>query len=234
MPPVKPVPLDRVQAIQPYVKPPVWAMIQVQLLTGARPGEVLIMRGCDLATADEVWAYVPASHKTEHQGRGRTIFIGPKAQAVIRPFLKPEPQAYLFSPRDVCKVRRVGTRQPGARYNRNAYRNAILRACEQAFGMPKELRRIPRGLTKTEKRLPPADQERILADREELRAKARAWRQANCWHPHQLRHNAGTNVRREADLDTARTVMGQGSLNVAEIYAERDLETARKIIAKIG
>jgi hypothetical protein len=49
-----------------------------------------------------------------------------------------------------------------------------------------------------------------------------------------LRHNAGTNVRREADLDTARTVMGQGSLNVAEIYAERDLETARKIIAKIG
>ena len=38
MQPIKPVPIDRVEAIQPYVKPPVWAMIQVQLLTGARPG----------------------------------------------------------------------------------------------------------------------------------------------------------------------------------------------------
>jgi len=232
--PVKPVPIDRVEAIQPYVKPLVWAMIQLQLFTGARPGEVIIMRGCDLDMTGEVWVYVPASHKTEHHGRGRTIFIGPKAQAVIRPFLKAGPQAYLFSPRDVCKVRRGGTRQPGARYNRNAYRNAVLRACERAFAMPKELRGIPRGLTKKEKELPPAEQSQILAEREKLRAKARAWRHENCWHPHQLRHNAGTTVRAAADLDAARTVMGQGSLAVAEIYAEKDLETARMVIAKIG
>lgn len=70
--------------------------------------------------------------------------------------------------------------------------------------------------------------------REELRAKARDWRHQHCWHPHQLRHNAGTAVRKAADLDAARTVMGQGSLAVAEIYAEKDLETARKIIAEIG
>jgi integrase len=119
--PVKPVPIDRIEAIQPYVKPPVWAMIRVQLLTGARPGEVLIMRGCDLDMTGSVWTYVPSSHKTEHHGRGRTIFIGPKAQAVIRPFLKADPQAYLFSPRDVCKVRRQKGRQPGARYVRMSW-----------------------------------------------------------------------------------------------------------------
>ena len=232
--PIKPVPIERVEAIELYVKPPVWAMIQTQLLTGARPGEVLIMRGCDLDMTGEVWAYVPSSHKTEHHGRGRTIYIGPKAQAIIRQFLKADPQAYLFSPLDVCKVRRFGTRQPGVRYNRSAYRNAVLRACEIAFGMPKELRHVPSGLTAKEKKLPPADQVRILAQREELRAKARAWRHEHCWHPHQLRHNAGTAVRKAADLDAARTVMGQGSLAVAEIYAEKDLETARKIIAKIG
>ena len=232
--PVKPVPIERVEAIQPFAKRPVWAMIQVQLLTGARPGEVLIMRGCDLDTTGDVWVYIPSSHKTEHHDRGRTIFIGPKAQAIIRPFLKADPQEYLFSPRDWCKVRRVRKGQPGARYHRNAYRNAILRACEQAFGMPKELRRIPSGVTAKEKKLPPADQAQLLAQREELRTKARAWRHANCWHPHQLRHNAGTAVRKAADLDAARTVMGHGSLAVAEIYAERDLETARMVIAKIG
>ena len=232
--PVKPVPFERVEAIQPYVKPPVWAMIQVQLFTGARPGEVLIMRGCDLDMTGDVWAYIPASHKTEHHGRGRTIFIGPRAQTIIRPFLKADPLAYLFSPRDFCNVRRTGASQPGVRYDRSAYRNAILRACELAFGMPKELRSIPSGLTVKEKKLSPADQSRILAQREELRAKARAWRHENCWHPHQLRHNAGTNVRRASDLDTARTVMGHGSLPTAEIYAERDLQTARQIMAKIG
>lgn len=218
--PVKPVPPDRITALRPYLKPPVWAMVQVQLLTGARPGEVIIMRGCDLEMGGEVWTYTPSSHKTEHHGRGRTIFIGPRAQAVIRPFLKPNLDEYLFSPRDVCKPRSRGTRQPGARYNRSAYRNAVMRACERAFGMPKELRRISRKLPE--------------AERDRLRKLAAEWRAEHCWHPHQLRHTSGTTIRREADLDSARTVLGQASLDVAAIYAEQDLEKARSIIAKIG
>ena len=32
-------------------------MIQVQLLTGMRPGEVVLMRGCDLNIANDVWEY---------------------------------------------------------------------------------------------------------------------------------------------------------------------------------
>jgi len=218
--PVKSVPIERVEAVRPYVKAPVWAMVQVQLLTGARPGEVLIMRGCDLNMDGEVWEYVPASHKTEHHGRGRLIFVGPRAQAVIRPFLKADPQAYLFSPRDVCKPRSRGTGGPGERYNRDAYRNAIQRACQRVFGMPKELLRIAKNVTEEE--------------RQRLKKLAAEWRAEHCWHPHQLRHNSGTTIRRESDLDSARTVLGQASLDVAEIYAEQDLEKARKIIAKIG
>ena len=40
-----------IDAIKPYVSKPVWAMVQLQLLTGMRSGEVLAMRGCDLNTS---------------------------------------------------------------------------------------------------------------------------------------------------------------------------------------
>ena len=132
---VRPVSADCVTAVGPYVSHPVWAMIRLQLLTAARPGEILIMRGGNLNTTGHVWEYVPASHKTEHYEKGRIVFIGPKAQAIIQEFLKPDLQAYLFSPRDVRSVKPGCTRQPGERYNRDAYRNAIKRACRKA-GVP--------------------------------------------------------------------------------------------------
>src|SRR5690606_35033245 len=150
----------------------------------------LIKRGCDLNMSGKVWEYTPETHKTKHRGKRRIIFIGPRAQAVIRKFLKPDLQAYLFSPRDVRTMKRGRTRQPGERYNRDAYRNAIQRACHKA-GVP-------------------------------------------AWHPHQLRHSAATNIRREAGLDTARTVLGHASLNITEVYAERDAATAREIMGRIG
>lgn len=71
--PVRPVPDDRVDAIRPHVAPQVWAMIELQRLTGMRPGEVTIMRTCDLDVTGPIWAYRPGSHKTEHHGRDRVI-----------------------------------------------------------------------------------------------------------------------------------------------------------------
>ena len=46
------------------------------------------MRTCDLETSGRVWSYVPASHKTEHHGIERIVFLGPQAQAVLTPFLE--------------------------------------------------------------------------------------------------------------------------------------------------
>jgi integrase len=48
-----------------------WAMIELQGLTGIRPGEVVILRGCDLSTQEKTWEYVPAWHKTEQKQSGR-------------------------------------------------------------------------------------------------------------------------------------------------------------------
>ena len=225
--PVMPVPDDRVDALRPFVSAPVWGLIQVQGLTGMRPGEALIMRACDLNMSGKVWEYTPATHKTKHHGKRRTIFIGPKAQRVIRRFLKRDLRAYLFSPQDVREGVRGRTRQPGERYDRDAYRNAITRACERAFGMPAELRRPSRGLSK----LPASER---AAERLRRLKAAAEWRREHCWHPHQLRHSAATTIRREAGLDTARTVLGHASLQVAEVYAERDAAKAREIMAQIG
>ena len=97
--PVKPVPEAHVEAVRPFVARQVWAMIELQRLTGMRPGEVCQMRTCDIDVAGKVWSYVPPRHKTEHHGRKREIPIGPRAQAILRPWLKSDPTAYLFSPR---------------------------------------------------------------------------------------------------------------------------------------
>ena len=99
-PPIKPVSLERVEAIRPYVSRQVNALIDLQLLTGARGGELFQLRPMDLDKNDEsgVWTYSPIEHKTAYRGHNRTIFFGPKAQAIHKPFLRGRPtNVYLFS-----------------------------------------------------------------------------------------------------------------------------------------
>src|SRR5262249_14121149 len=97
--PVRPVPLDVVEATLPFLNRHLAAMVRVQLLSGARPGEVCKMRAIDLDTTGAVWLYCPDSHKTAHHGHRRIIALVPKAQGVINPSLPLDTQAYLFSPR---------------------------------------------------------------------------------------------------------------------------------------
>jgi integrase len=54
------------------------------------------------------------------------------------------------------------------------------------------------------------------------------------WHPHQLRHNAATQLRKEFGLDVARAVLGHTSPAVTEIYAERDEMAATRAMEQAG
>jgi integrase len=96
--PVKPAPQEHVDAIEPYVSRQVWAMVQLQLLTAARSGEIVKMRPCDIDCSGGIWFYRPTEHKTAHHGHERKIFIGPKAQEILRPFMLRPAEAYCFSP----------------------------------------------------------------------------------------------------------------------------------------
>jgi integrase len=99
MEPIKPVSQERVDATLPHLQPAVRAMVQVQLLTGMRPGEVCQLRKCDINTNEPVWLFNPVQYKTRYRGKSRVVTIGPKAQAVLKPFLTDDAAAFLFSPR---------------------------------------------------------------------------------------------------------------------------------------
>jgi len=75
-------------------------------LTAARAGEIVAMRPCDIDMSGRVWTCQPAEHKTVHHGHTRTIYIGPRAQEVLRPFLKRAVGACLFSPAEAMAERR--------------------------------------------------------------------------------------------------------------------------------
>jgi integrase len=86
--------------------------------------------------------------------------------------------------------------------------------------MPPVLRRGPAGETPEQR----AERQRLAAE----------WRRANSWHPHQLRHNAGTRFRREYGLEVTRVLLGHKTAAMSEQYAEVDRTRAVEVMAKIG
>ncbi len=211
--PVTTVPDDIVRATLSHLSAHVRAMAQVQELTGMRPQEIRNLRACDLDMATDVWIYVPWTHKTEHHGHARRIAIGPLAQAILKPFLKPEmTAAYTFSPKEAVAAHKVGrsrvresartpdetghrgtgktSRVPGDQYSKDSSNWAIRKACLKAGVEP--------------------------------------------WSPNQLRHNCATKVRRLYGLDAAAAVLGHRMGTVTEIYAEADFQKAIEVMKQVG
>jgi len=211
--PVKPVAEEHVRATLPAVNPYIRAMIQVQELSGMRPQDVRNLRTGDLDMTGDVWIYTPWTHKTEHHGHDRRIALGPRAQAILRPFLQPDaPTAYVFSPREaiekIRKERAMHRKTPRTPSERRRCRkaNPKVRPAEQYTKNSYE-RAVTRGCIKAN--IPP-------------------------WHPNQLRHNCGTKVRRLYGLDGAASVLGHRLGTVTEVYAEADLRKAIGIMREIG
>jgi integrase len=233
--PVRPVAEAVVAETLPFLNRQVAAMVRVQILTGARPGEVCAMRGCDIDMTGAVWLYRPVQHKTRHKGKERIIAIGPQAQAVIKPFLRLDTQAPLFSAREAMEelraekrrqrktkvqpsqqTRRVRNpkRKPGESYTPSSYAHAIVKGIEAA--------NMARACEPC-KVLKPAER------CESCNAAA-----VPHWHPHQLRHAHATEVRRQFGLEAAQVALGHSQADVTQVYAERDLALAAKVAAQIG
>ena len=105
--PVMPVANDTVDATLPHLQEVVADIVRFQRLTGCRPDEACSVRPCDVDTSDDVWLYRPHSHKCEHLGRERVIFVGPQCQDILRKYLLRPDDAYCFSPEDSEKKRRA-------------------------------------------------------------------------------------------------------------------------------
>ena len=73
--PVRPVLEADVNAVLPFLSRQVTDMARLQMLSGCRPGEVAQIRPCDMNRDGDVWEFRPESHKSEHHGRERLIFL---------------------------------------------------------------------------------------------------------------------------------------------------------------
>lgn len=247
--PVEPVAVERVEAVLPFLRPEVAAMVQVQLLSGMRPGEVCTLRPAEIDRSGPVWLYRPTQHKTGWRGKSRVIVIGPKAQEILEPFTPSDGSDYYFSPRravdrlhaeraanritprypshmDRNASKRVAEplRSPAEHYDGVSYGHAIARACDRAFLPPSPLAQL-KGETQDE-------WQARLSD--EQLASLKAWRKRNRWHPNQLRHSHATTVRKRYGLEAAQVALGHSRADVTQVYAERDLSLAEKVAGEIG
>jgi integrase len=140
-PTVQPVSDDAIEAVLPHVSDLVADTLRVMRLTSARPGEVLGMLAEGIDRSDsECWRYEIRDHKTvHHDGKTRTIFLGPKAQEVILPrILKAGNEGRLF-PMDRTSLRRAvhrGCKRAGIpNWHPNRIRHSVGTEVRSKFGL---------------------------------------------------------------------------------------------------
>ena len=152
------------------------------------------MRPCDISPAmariagsilHGSVAYVPSDHKTDWRDIAKLVLLGPKAQAILRPWLDREPTSYLFSPREVVAAKLERDRKRSVAQSINGHNGKHKR------------RRMPR--------------ERY-DDESYCRAVQRICNRIDVpkWTPNQLRHTAATRLRGKHGIEAARVILATG------------------------
>lgn len=126
-------PLDwqkQVDPVLPRLSPQIAAMAQVLYLSGARPSEIRKMRPMEIDRngPDGCWLLIPNRHKGTWRDHGRVILVGPRAQAILAPFLLQTPgeEAYIFR----------SNRKAINPYCSESLSKAVKTACEEAGVIP--------------------------------------------------------------------------------------------------
>jgi hypothetical protein len=169
-----------------------------------------------------VWMYTPQTHTTEHHGRERRIYFGPAAQAILRPWLRPELTAYVFNPREAMSERQANGDGSGER----------LSLPPNGAGGVRPSRSGPR---ESDTILGPTLTALSTASGEPT---GRPRGSGSRRFPNGIRINSATTrrrgLRREFGLDVARAVLGHSSPAVTEVYAELDGAKAAEAMERVG
>ena len=121
-------------------------------------------------------------------------------------------QGYCFSPKEA-----------------EAERNAVRRQNRKTAMTPSQAKRKPKAKSTRAKR----DAYDVFSYRQAIKyGIARAG--VPFWHPHQLRHNCATRMRREFGLDVAQIILGHRTADVTQVYAEVDSARAIDVMGKAG
>ena len=212
--PVQPAPEDAVEAVRIVLPVVIRDMIDLQLATGARPGEVVGLRGDQIDRSGPVWYSELQRHKTRHHRKRRVLLFGPRAQAILTPRLLRYGSDWLFPPVEAAEERR-------RRYWQG-------RIAEDAPLPP-----VPPRRGRQPRKTPRKGHYR---ESSYCRAIAVACEQAGCphWHPHQLRHNAATRLEEEFGIEIAQQILGHASLRMTSRYVHSHLARAAAAILQSG
>lgn len=212
-PPVLPVSEADIQATLPHLSPVVADIVRIQRLTGARPSEICTLTPGAVDRTGDIWGYHLAEHKTSWKGKDRTICIGPQAQAILLPYLLRADDAYCFSPIESEERRRA---------ERHEQRRTPL-----SYGNRRGSNR------KSKPRRTPGDHYTRDSYRKAIH---RACDLADIprWSPNRLRHSAATEIRQKYGLEAAQVALGHARADVTQIYAERDMVLAERVMRESG
>jgi integrase len=210
---VRPVTDATIQKTLPHLSGILSDMVRLQSLIGCRPGELVKLKPAMVDTSNSVWVIRLDDHKNSWRGHDRRIYVGPKAQAILKPYLDRPKDAFCFSPAESteqrlqarasnritamsCGNRRGSNRvsspkkKPGQSYSTITYCKAIHYACRKA-GIP-------------------------------------------LWSPNQLRHKVATELREREGVESASVILGHAHLPTTEIYAEASTKKALEVALKHG
>lgn len=218
-----------IDAVLPFVAPQVAAMVQVQLHAAMRPAEVTIMRPCDIDRSNpELWIYRPHSHKSEWLERPREVYLGPRCQDVLKPYLERADDAYLFTPIEAEQQRherRADQRDPD--------RKTKIYPCELR---QREKRKKAAAARRRRREL--QDHYSVDSYRRAIEYGIAQSRKAGVelvdWTPRQLRHTMATRVRDDLGLEAAQVICGHARCDVTQVYAKRNRRLGLEVAGKLG
>jgi len=210
---IMPVSKALVEATLKHMTPVVADMVRFQQLVGCRPGELCMITPSMVDRSESVWTITIEKHKTAHKGKSRTVYVGPRAQAILAKYLLRAADSACFSPIESEKQRqalrhaarttpmnagntpgsnisRSPRTAPGEAYTTGSYAKAIKYAC--------------------------------------VRGKLESWA------PNQLRHSVATDIRKQFGLEAAQVILGHSDANITQTYAERDTSKAIAVAQAVG
>ena len=194
--------------------PPIAAdMVRLQRFTGARPGEVCSLRPIDIDRSGDIWLYIPDEHKTEHHEKHRVIVLGPRAQDLLQCYLNRKPDAYCFSPAEAEQLRRE--------------RESAARKTPRKYGNRRGTNRVSKPKKQPGERYTTDSYRRVIQ-------RVCKKHDIEKWAPNRLRHTSATEIRKRFGLEAAQVICGHESADITQVYAERNLELAKKVARELG
>lgn len=206
---------DVIKATLPHLPPTVADMVRIQALTGMRPSELCEMRLSEIdASEPECWLYAKQDHKNAWRGKSKIIPLGPRAITILSQYVewaKIDGNDFLFSP-----------------IRSEKHRLESMRAKRKSKVQPSQIcRKKPR----PKRTLNPVYTASAYARRIAIICQKHG---IPHWHPYQIRHLvAETTQSQNGSIEHVCALLGD-DVESAKIYAQRNLDLAKKLAKENG